>query len=148
MDPTTYSFADVDLIISHPDVGQYQSKGEGLGSITVAFANDRTAHDVAADGHVAISKIEAKNGMITINVQQNSRLNKFMSDWYSYVSVARASRWALASISIRDRINGDYIDCTGVSFQKHRDIVYQKEVQMVSWSLMAAEIVPDLARNV
>lgn len=148
MDPTTYSFTNVDLIISHPNVGQYQQKGEGVGSISIAFANDRTVHDVASDGHVAVSKIEAKNGTVTITAQQNSRINRFLSRLYNYCDAAPASEWARSSIIVQDRTNGDITSCTGVSVQKHRDIVYQKEVQAVAWPLMAAEIVPDLARNV
>jgi hypothetical protein len=138
----TYGFNDVDLIISHPDVGQYQQKGEGLGSIAIVFANDRSAHDVAADGHVVVSKIDAKNGTVTITAQQTSELHNFMKRLYNYLSNAAASRWAETSITVRDRNNGDTTKCSGVSIQKYRDIGYQKESQTAAWQLMAAEIKP------
>ena len=51
---TTYSFDDVDVVFTHPGIGQYVVSGTGVGSISVTMQTDKTSHDVAADGSVMI----------------------------------------------------------------------------------------------
>ena len=136
----TYSFDDVTVSFSHPSVGAASTVGAGLGSISIAKANDDTAHDVAADGAVMISKIAGKNGTIAITVQQVSDFNKFMLKWYNYVKQGNASEWASANITINSKNLNDSTVCTGVSPQKIADRGYQAQGQQVTWNLMAAEI--------
>ena len=137
---TTYSFADVAGVISHPAVGQYVATGEGTGSISVSMTTDRTAHDVAADGTVMVSKIKGRNGSITIAVQQTSALNKWLLKLYNYLEQAATPEWAGINITLRSSTMQDLIRATGVSFQKLPDKPFQAQGQQVSWVLMAADI--------
>jgi superfamily I DNA and RNA helicase len=135
-----YSFADVTMTISHPKVGQNIATGEGLGSISVSMAQDRTVHDVAADGKVLVSKIKGRNGTAAISVQQISALNAWLTKWYNYLETAPTDEWADTRIIIRSPQMGETITLTGVSPQKLPDKPYQAQAQQVTWNLMAADI--------
>ena len=136
----TYSFEDVTCSFEHSGVGAASSTGAGIGSISIAMANDKTAHDVAADGTVMISKIAGKNGTVAITVQQTSQLHKYFMKWYNYVDTAAASEWAGMTITIKSNNLGDSTVCTGVSPQKLADRPYQAQGQQVTWNFMCAEI--------
>lgn len=136
----TYSFADVSAVISHPDFGQFVANGKGLGSISVRMANDNTAHDVASDGCVMVSKINVNNGTVEISAQQTSNLNQWLVKLYNYLKKANASKWAQIKIVIRSNAMSDLITCTGVSFQKKADRPYQAQGQSITWPMMAADV--------
>ena len=136
----TYSFEDVTCSFEHPGVGAASSTGAGIGSISIAMANDKTAHDVAADGVVMISKIAGKNGTVAVTVQQTSQLQKYLLKWYNYVDNAPVSEWAGMTITIKSNNLGDSSVCVGVSPQKLADRPYQAQGQQVTWNLMCAEI--------
>ncbi len=72
---STYSFSDITATISHPSYGSYSLQGEGIGDMTISKTTDRSAHDVAADGHIMVSKIAGNNGSVTMNAQQTSGLH-------------------------------------------------------------------------
>ncbi|AUN22247.1 hypothetical protein RSJ22_12695 [Clostridium botulinum] len=137
---STYSFEDVTCSFIHPGVGTASSSGAGMGSISIAMADDKTAHDRASDGHVMISKIPGKNGTLAVTMQQTSELNKYLLRWYNYVDVANSSEFAKMVISIKSNNLGDITTCTGVTPQKLADRSYQAQGQQVTWNLMAAEI--------
>ena len=137
---TTYSFADVDVTFTHPAVGVHQVNGEGLGSITITMAQDKTSHDIAADGSVMISKIAGENGTIALNIQQTSSFHKWLLGWYNFINLAEGASWALASIIIRDKVNGTTITALDVSPQKRADKGYQAQGQQVTWNMMAGNI--------
>lgn len=137
---TTYSFADVDVTFIHPSVGVHQVNGEGLGSITITMATDKTAHDIAADGSVMISKIAGENGSLAISIQQTSAFHKWLLGWYNFINLAEGASWALASIIIRDKVNGTTITAIDVSPQKRADKGYQAQGQQVTWNMMAGNI--------
>ena len=142
---TTYSFSDVSVIIAHPSVGQYVANGVGIGTINVSMTTDRTAHDVAADGSVMVTKIRGRNGAVTIAVQQTSELNKWLLKWYNYLEAAATSKWAETTITIKSPVMKDLISATGVSPQKLADKPYQAQGQNVNWTLMAADIQQDVS---
>ena len=137
---TTYSFADVDVTFTHPAVGVHQVNGEGLGSITITMSTDKTAHDVAADGSVMISKIAGENGTIAMNIQQTSSFHKWLLGWYNFINLSEGASWAAASIIIRDKVNGTTITALDVSPQKRADKGYQAQGQQVQWNMMAGNI--------
>lgn len=136
----TYSFEDVTCSFEHPGVGAASSTGAGVGSISIAMANDKTTHDVAADGVVMISKIAGSNGTVSLSVQQTSQIHKYFMKWYNYVTTAPASEWAKMTITIKSNNLGDSTVCVGVSPQKLADRPYQAQGQQVTWNLMSAEI--------
>lgn len=136
----TYSFEDVTVSCSHPSVGTSSSTGAGMGSISIAKANDDTAHDVAADGTVMVSKLAGKNGTLSLTMQQVSDFHKWLLKCYNYVKQANASEWATMNITIKSNNLNDNTVCTGVSFQKLADRGYEAQGKSVTWNLMAAEI--------
>lgn len=56
MAQTTYSFTDLVGSIHSDVVGDFIFTGNGVGSVSVSKATERTSHDIAADGSVMISK--------------------------------------------------------------------------------------------
>ena len=98
----TYSFEDTSVTIQHPDLGSYSAYGTGIGTLAVAYANDVTTHDVAADLAVVVSKSAKKNGTITFEILQSSDFNSWLKKFFNYVISAAPSRFALATIIIKN----------------------------------------------
>lgn len=137
---STYSFLDVTGSITHPSVGAYTFTGEGIGEMSVSMSTDRTAHDVAADGAVMVSKLAGSNGTITIQAQQTSSLHNWLLNWYNYLYAADTDEWAQSNILIRAPKMGRSHVATGVSPQKIGDTPYQAQGQRVTWTLMCADL--------
>lgn len=140
---TTYSFVDVSVAISHPSVGKYLADGEGIGTINIARSNDVSAHDVAGDGSVMVSKIRVRNGSITFAIQQTSAFARWLTKWYNYLEAASTSEWADTKITVRAPKMGELTTLIGVSPQKFADKPYQANGQNVNWTLLAADIQTD-----
>ena len=138
---TTYSFSDVELVINAPRKGKLTITGEGVGSVSIARANDMTQHDIAADGSVMISKIVTKNGTIAIALQQTSGAHKWLKEWLADLITAPTNDWATTSATLKFNANQEQIDMSGISPQKRADAAYQAAGQQVTWNLMAAKIV-------
>jgi hypothetical protein len=137
---TTYAFEDLAVVFSHPSKGSLTLTGAGIASATVARANDVTAHDLAADGSVMASKIQARNGTVTLVVQQTSEGAKWLRKLNQYLEVAASSEWTQAVCSISSKVMGVDIRCTGVSPQKTPDGDYQQSGQQVSFAYMCQTI--------
>lgn len=140
MEVTTYSFTDLAGSISHPTFGAYLFDGTGIGSVTISKATDRTAHDVAADGSVMVSKIAGNNGTLTIECQQTSAIHKWLLAWFNVLWQLPTSEWASTSLTLRNSATGTRHIISGVSPQKEPDTPYQSQGQRVTWNLMCAEI--------
>lgn len=137
---TTYSFADVEAIFSHPAVGVRQINGEGVGSFTITQSTEKTSHDVAADGAVMISKVAGENGTIAIELQQTSGFHKWLLGYYNAINLLGGASWAAASLIIRDKVGGTTITAIDVSPQQRATKSYQSQGQRVTWTLMAGNI--------
>lgn len=143
MRQTTYSFLDLAGVIAHPlyPLGVFQFTGEGVGSVTVTMDTERTAHDVAADGSVMVSKIAGNNGKINIECQQTSLAHKYLLNLYNYLVSASAGEWAMIAIVLRNVSDATSHIATGVSFGKIPDKPYAAQGGKVTWVLWAADIV-------
>ena len=108
--------------------------------MTISKATDRTAHDVAADGSVMVSKIAGNNGTLTIECQQMSAIHKWLLAWFNVLWQLPTSEWASTSITLRNSATGTRHIISGVSPQKEPDTPYQSQGQRVTWNLMCAEI--------
>lgn len=139
-DYTTYSFGDVVAVLNFAGIIPLTITGQGAGSIDTTMTTEKTAHDVAADGSVMISKILGNNGSIALNIQQSSAAHKVLLLWYNYLLSADSSQWANNQIVIRNNVLGETIIAEFVSPQKMPDKPYQAQGQHVTWNLMAANI--------
>ena len=136
----TYSFEDTVLTISHPNFGTYSAYGTGIGSLSIAYANDVTKHDVAADLAVVVSKWVAKNGTVTLDIMQSSDFNAWLKKFTAFLENSDTDQFALATMSISNKSTGDNYYCTGVSHQKRADNSLQSQAQNRSWTMMCASI--------
>lgn len=143
MTRTTYSFLDLVGSISHPALAPYIFTGEGAGSVSVAKATERSAHDVAADGSIMVSKIAGNNGTVTIEMQQTSPLHFWMLKWFQTLWNLPTNQWALTSMLLKNSTTGGSHICQGVTPQKEGDIPYQAQGGRVTWTLLCADIVND-----
>lgn len=137
---TTYSFLDLSGAIAHPSVGPYIFTGEGVGEVTVAMTQERSAHDIAADGSIMVSKLAGNNGQITIQCQQTSDLHKWLLDWYNQLIYLDTSLWAETGMTLRNTSDGTSHRIRGISPMKKPDKSYQAAGQKVTWTLLAADI--------
>lgn len=139
--PTVYSFSNVHMVINPPGFQAYTVNGQGVGEISITYANDNTTHDLAADGIVMVSKVLANNGAISITVQQTSPLHQYLKGVFNGLMGANTPAWAGMNISITSPNGGfDNITASGVSFTKRADQPFQQQGQRVTWNFMAADI--------
>ncbi len=137
---TTYSFTDLVGSINHSALTPFIFTGQGVGGVTVSKSTERSAHDVAADGSIMVSKIAGNNGVITIECQQTSPLHFWLLNWFNTLWNLPTSDWATTSVLLKNSTTGGSHVVTGVSPQKEADVPYQAQGQRVTWTLMAADI--------
>jgi len=141
MSITTYSFSDIIAVIAHPQFPAFSLNGQGIGEIAISYSNDNTAHDLAADGSVMVSKIKANNGTLAMTMQQTSPLHKYLKQLFNFVQAQQTAAWIQTAITISSPAGTfDSILATGVSLTKRADQPYQQQGQNVTWTFMAAEI--------
>jgi hypothetical protein len=141
MATSTYSFSDTKITLSFPGQPIYVINGQGVGELTVSFVNDNTAHDLAADGSVMVSKIKADNATVALSIQQTSPLDKWLTNTFNYLNNALTPQWAAGTINISSSAGiFDDLNLAGVSFTKRADKPFQQQGQMVTWNFMAATV--------
>lgn len=137
---STYSFSDITATLSHPSYGSYSLAGEGIGDMTISKTTDRTAHDVASDGHIMVSKIAGNNGSVAINAQQTSALHNWLQGLFNYLVAAPTNEWAQISLTVTAPKMKKTYYCTGGAFVKEPDEPFQAQGQRVSWTILFADL--------
>ncbi len=137
---STYSFLDMAGAIASEEVGAYIFTGKGVGQLTIVMQTELTAHNVAADGSVMVSKIAGRNAQIQIQCQQTSELHKWLLLAHNALTLADTSAWAGMSATLRNTSDGTSHLITGISFGKIPDKTYTAQGGMVTWVLWAAEV--------
>lgn len=137
---TTYSFLDLQGALTHPTAGSYNFNGEGIGDLSIEMLTDKTAHHVAADGPVMVSKIAGDNGHVTLNIQQTADLHHWLLNAYNASKEGDTADWAGIAAKFWNVVDGSMHTCRGGSFDKLGTKAYQKEGQMVVWKLWFADI--------
>lgn len=145
---TTYSFKDSTGVYSNPSAGTFQLVGGndgGIGTITVTMETDRSVLDIAADGGIMGSVIPGNNGRITLEIQQTCILHGLLLGAYNILQVAAdngdVGDWFAGRISLRNLVDFSGHNASGVAFLKVPPKTYSKQGQMVTWELIAANIV-------
>ena len=137
---TTYSFQDLSGALAHPSVGAYTFNGEGTGSVRVEMSGENSAHEVASDGSVMVSKIIRMNGTMTLTVQQTSPLHKWLLALYNLLYHGDSVLWAQAAATLRNIVAGTGHIATGISFQRMAGTPYEAQGQNITWVFMCADI--------
>ena len=138
---STYSFADTNLVLSHPSLGQITLTGEGCGNIRVSRAQDASQNDVANDGSVMTSKISVKYGTLSFDAQQTSPASQTLQKWYDYLENAPSREWAQMTGRLENTETGEAVKAmNGGSFQKMPDINMTDKGQNRSWTILFQEI--------
>lgn len=136
----TYSFEDTTVTIAHPNYGNYSAYGTGIGQLDVAYTENETEHNVAADLSVVVSKHAYKHGTIEFQILQSSDFNAWLKKFTSWLENQPTSQWALATINIKNASTGETYYATGVSPQKRANDSFQSAAQLRTWTMMCANI--------
>lgn len=134
-----YSFADASIILGHPSLGQIQLQGTGIGSVTVADANDMSSHDIAADGRAMTNKIFTVSGTVTLSIQQTSETLTWIRNAIRHVTNAVPAEFNQFYCRISSPTEN--VRCNGMSIQKRPDRQLQQTGQQTSISFLAEEII-------
>lgn len=139
MADTTYSFADYNFTVVSP-IGTYSVQGNGIGSATVTMSTGKSTHSVGADGSVMTSKIAGDNGSITIQVQQTSGFNTYMTKLYNLLKSAPSSVWTSTQFLITNNVQKEVCTCIGCSPENLPEKPMQAEGQMITWTWLCQNI--------
>lgn len=138
---TEYGFSDTICVIAHPAFPSNSFNGQGVKSLAISYDNDNTAHDLAADGSVMVSKIRANTGTITLVIQQSSPIHKYLKQMFNIIQAQPTILWASAIFTISSPAGlFDSILATGVSLLKRADQPYQQQGQDVTWTFKVANL--------
>lgn len=144
---TTYSFKDLVGAIASALAGTFVLAGAAIGNgqMVVAMATTRSEQDTAADGAVMVTYVAGNSGSLAIECQQTSALHKFLLAANNLHQTAAdnddITNWASSTVQLRNIVDGSQHILTGVSFAKTPDKTYAVRGGMVTWTLMAANIV-------
>ena len=138
---SVYSLPDTRAVLSHPDVGTANLHQCGHGKLTVSRSGDLTSHTTTADGYVVVNKLKSTNGVITLEIPQNSLGDWFLRRWANWQKNSQESaRVALGTLTIQDTAGGFSIVCTGVTLQKIPDRIYDRTSSNLVYTLLATTI--------
>ena len=135
-----YSLADTKVVLSHPKVGTANLHLCGTGKVVITASGDLSSHTTTADGYVVVNKLKSVNGMVTVEVPQNSIGDTFLRKWIRYLRNCAASQYLNTTLTITDAAGGFTILCTQVTPQKVPDRSYDRSSTNVTYTFLAAEI--------
>lgn len=142
---STYAFKAIVGSFSDPDVGNFNFQGQvGVKSMSVENTVDRGVLDVASDGTVMVSYVAGANGTIDMEMQQQSTLHEFLTNWantkFTNADAGNADNFAAAAIKIKDTITGDQKILTGVFPLKIPTVPFGNTGANVTWRMLAANV--------
>ena len=135
-----YSLPDVRTVLSHPDCSQCVLSDAGGGRVTISRSGDMAANTKTATGHVTINKMRATDGVIGLEIPQNSDADNFLMNFCKVVAAKPTSRFGLGVFTLNDTAAGKIITCTGVVPQKIPDYNYDQQAGNRQYNLLFAEI--------
>ncbi len=125
----------------HPKVGQSVLSTKGLGKIGISYSGDLSSHTATADGFVVVNRLRTYNGMVTLEVPQNSSADEYLRKWVKYLkNVENTFRFAESTLDIIDQAGNFKIHCEGVTPQKIPDRTYDLASSNLTWTLLCARI--------
>ena len=133
--PRTYSFLNVKASITGPN-GVF-SLGDGAGvsdeGITLEFIEAKNTMVVGADGSYMHSLHASKGGKATVRLLKNSPTNALLSAMYN-ADTTDPSSHGQNVIAVSDLLALDIAACGGCAFERHPNLVYSKDGQMLEWT--------------
>ena len=139
--PSVYSLADTKVVLSHPNVGQCPLHQGGAGKLVISMSGDISSHTSTARGDTVINRMRSENGVVTIEIPQNSAADNFLRKWVRYLTnVQASSKFPKSTLTITDQAGKFTIHCTGVTPQKVPDRTYDRSSTNVTYTLLAVSI--------
>lgn len=136
-----YSFLDVDAKLV--GAGAVIDLGAGVKTaqegITITRNEDDDVMLIGADGEGMHSLRANKSGQVTINLLQDSPINKQLQNLYN-AQKASSSAWGNNIITVKQRQSGDVTVCRGCAFTRQPDLAYAQDGGVVAWVFNATKI--------
>jgi hypothetical protein len=138
-----YSLPETVTVYSHPNIGQMTISDEtnGGGRVSITWSGDMSSHQATANGYTVITKLHIVNGVIGLEVPQNSPADKWLRKACAYLDTTVPANFALSTITIQDHASGMIWNASGVTPQKKPDRQYDQNGGMVSYTFLCAKIV-------
>lgn len=144
---TTYSFLDVALSISGPNISATIG-GTGTGSaeegFSVMFEEDSDVMTQGADGSVMHSLTAALRGRIELHILKTSPLNAQLSSAWALDRLNGSQQWAKNQLSVRNPVSGDTYSANECGIRKHADNNYAMRGNILTWVFNCSKIDPAL----
>ena len=136
-----YSLSEVRAVLYHENVGTCNLHQCGRGRMVVSYSGDLSSHTTTADGYVVVNRMKAENGIITLEIPQNSVGDDFLRKWARYLrNLNDSSRFAKSTLTISDQGGGFTLVCEGVTPQKVPDRTFDRTSTNLTWTFLAASI--------
>jgi hypothetical protein len=86
------------------------------------------------------SKVEARNGSITISIQQTSTAQAWLTRLFNYLQAAPVREWAQISLMAHASDMRVTHEATNMSIQKRPDKPYQQQGQQIVWTFLVGDM--------
>lgn len=139
---SVYSLPDTETVVNHPSVGQMKISDEtnGGGRVSITWSGDMSSHQATANGYTVITKLHIVNGVIGLEVPQNSPADDFLKRLCTYVDTSSSAEFAVTTITVHDHASNMIWNATGVTPQKKPDRQYDQNGGMVGYTFLCAKI--------
>jgi hypothetical protein len=144
-----YSFADVTCAINGPGGSIVIGIGSEFSTVSIAGvaeegisvdpAEDKNTMVTGADGTPMHSLHAGNPGLVTIRLQKTSPINRMLSVMYNKQR-SSAAYWGQNTISIRNPVRGDDVQCVECAFKKIPAYNNPKVAPMVEWVFDAGRV--------
>lgn len=139
--PNVWSFRDcITTISAAGTLDQFHFEGSGADSITFDKGQNRATMQKAADGSIVFSSIAGEEGTVTIEAQQVSPLNSYLTNAYNTTRSGPSQQRAQISINSVNQITGDRVVCSNGIFIGEPADTRASEAQNRSWQILFANI--------
>lgn len=138
---TVYSWTDTTAVLYHPSFGRVNLTAAGMGKLAISRSGDLSSHTPTVDGSVVVNRLRSENGIVTLEVTQNSSADEFLRRWAAYLkALTDSSKFAQSTLTVTDNTGKFTISLTGVTPQKIPDRTYDKTATDLVWTLLAASV--------
>ena len=141
MQPSTYSFLDVNAAIVGPGGGFSLGAGAGAAEegISVEQASEIDAMTIGADGSGMHSLIANAAGKVTIRLLKTSPTNALLATMVAFQRTSGANH-GQNTLTIVNKTSGDVITCEQAAFARVPNIDSAKEGGILVWEFNSTKI--------
>lgn len=133
----TYSFLSVQASIIGPGLNAQigSTSGAAKDGLSTEFDEDKTTVTTGADGTIMTSLRASMTGRITVRLLKTSPINQILNTAFNFQR-AGAGNWGQNSLRIVDKVRGDVVSGSQMSFVRHPANTWSEEGNILEWSFI------------